>query len=147
MAYCEKCGEKNPDGAKFCSACRSPLHPVATEQVRLAEKNEDQQLGVPPKWKRKQPQQTDNDGSKCNQQKRPVDNSSRVSKIRRGCLKLTGIYLGLSLYGALWIALGWFLCAQFRGCEETPAESETKDSVKVVTTTTDNLIEVIAPDD
>ena len=28
MAFCGKCGQKNPEGAKFCSACGSPLHVV-----------------------------------------------------------------------------------------------------------------------
>ena len=27
MAYCEKCGQKNPDGAAFCGACGSPMAP------------------------------------------------------------------------------------------------------------------------
>ena len=147
MAYCEKCGEKNPDGAKFCSACGSPLRKETAGQVRFAERNEEQPSGVPPKWNRKQSQQIDYDGSKCKQQERPVTNDSRVSRFKYGCLKAIGLYLGLSLYGALWIALGWFLCAQFRGGEETPAESESKDTVKVVSTTTDNSIDIIAPED
>ena len=84
----------------------------------------------------------DNNGSQHKQQKRSVVNSSRVSKIRRGCLKAIGIYLGLSFYGFLLAILGWWLCTLLRGCEDTPAESKSMDTVKMVTTTVDNSIEM-----
>ncbi len=131
-AFCENCGERNPDGAKFCAVCGSPLRSATTDQARpkapsgspKGEGAEGRQPGAPPKWERIQLQRTDNDGSKRKQQhcdttlgsdrERPVADSSRVSKVKRGCLKAMGIYFGLSLYGFLLAALGWWLCTIFR---------------------------------
>ncbi len=34
MATCQSCGEQNPDGARFCSACGVPLTPSSAREVR-----------------------------------------------------------------------------------------------------------------
>ncbi len=37
MLTCPRCGQENPDGARFCNACAAPLALAETEQQLLAD--------------------------------------------------------------------------------------------------------------